>query len=671
MNTLLICWTRSPFYGHASPPTGYAGTPAVHARPHAGHAGPLAKHFSPLIGYVDLFDEHASLLDEHAGPLTVNAGPLAGHVDPLSGHAEEWKTIFGKNTFSTPDRDSNLDLPVISSPVYRESSALDHVATETDVGTIIANVLRPFGRLKLAAMRSWGLTFCCLALFCSAQVYSDCPEKCTCYGFAITFVDCVKAGLESIPQNLNTNLYAIEISYNNISSIPPNAFSKYEDIEMDTFLGLENLSSLSMDSNLLKIIKRNTFSKLVNLTTLSLINNTIEEIETDAFIGLWKLQNLLISSNHLSRLDEGCFDHLKGLSILDLSNNKIHVVGPNDFKFLVNLTTLSLSTNRIRCVHPDSFVTNTKLTTLSLDANSHIVLPTNESLINSDSLETLYLSKCNIRKLPSRIFQNTSKLDTISLHNNLLETFDKSTFSHLNNLNHLDFYNNPFTCDCILGNAWKWANERKITISARCSNPPEYSGMSWKILNQTSCNSVPTVKEKEVGVIVTCRNYKYDYILDPDEPDTTLIPPESPEPQNVPPSEQNSHWQPCPSQEPLKQMVEPVGGICSSILYVLVLECVLFIVLTGVVVYIFYKRPISHLDAMASRLTALLAFVVSATLTVYSYSNAATSAVSRHLDWHLCRLTAMPGLLRVDKLVLPDIMTSSRRMLPRRGDLRD
>nr|CAD7266710.1 unnamed protein product [Timema shepardi] len=494
------------------------------------------------------------------------------------------------------DRDPNLDLFVISSPVYRESSALDNAASKTGQSDL---------RLKLAAMRSWGLTFCYLALFCSALVYSDCPDKCTCYGFAITFVDCVKAGLESIPQNLNTNVYAIEISYNNISSIPPNAFSKYEDlvrielqnrikriepgafesltklntlnidynviedIEMDTFLGLENLSSLSMDSNLLKIIKENSFAKLVNLTTLSLINNTIEEIETDAFIGLGKLQNLLISSNHLSRLDERCFDHLKGLSILDLSNNKIHVVGPNDFKFLVNLTTLSLSTNRIRCVHPDSFVTNTKLTTLSLDANSHIVLPTNESLINSKSLETLYLSKCNIRKLPSKIFQNTSKLDTISLHNNLLETFDQSTFSHLNNLNHLDFYNNPFTCDCRLGNAWKWANERKITISARCSNPPEYSGMSWKILNQTSCNSVPTVKEKEVGMIVTCRNYKYDYLLDPDEPDMELIPSESPEPQNVPPSEQNSQ---CPSQEPLKQMIEPVGEICSSILYVLVLE---------------------------------------------------------------------------------------------------
>nr|CAD7457450.1 unnamed protein product [Timema tahoe] len=36
----------------------------------------------------------------------------------------------GKTTVNTPNRDSNLDLPVISSPVYSKSSALDHAATE-------------------------------------------------------------------------------------------------------------------------------------------------------------------------------------------------------------------------------------------------------------------------------------------------------------------------------------------------------------------------------------------------------------------------------------------------------------------------------------------------------------------------------------------------------------
>nr|CAD7567874.1 unnamed protein product [Timema californicum] len=42
---------------------------------------------------------------------------------------------FGKTTLSTPDRDSNTNLPVICSLVYCESSALDHEATEAGGGS--------------------------------------------------------------------------------------------------------------------------------------------------------------------------------------------------------------------------------------------------------------------------------------------------------------------------------------------------------------------------------------------------------------------------------------------------------------------------------------------------------------------------------------------------------
>nr|CAD7441485.1 unnamed protein product [Timema bartmani] len=40
-----------------------------------------------------------------------------------------WKK---KPTLRTPDRDSNLDLPIIGSLVYCDGSALDHAATEVD-----------------------------------------------------------------------------------------------------------------------------------------------------------------------------------------------------------------------------------------------------------------------------------------------------------------------------------------------------------------------------------------------------------------------------------------------------------------------------------------------------------------------------------------------------------
>nr|CAD7424058.1 unnamed protein product [Timema monikensis] len=47
----------------------------------------------------------------------------------------EWKIILEtpQTTLSTPDRDLNLDLPIIENLVYYESRALDHVATEAEV----------------------------------------------------------------------------------------------------------------------------------------------------------------------------------------------------------------------------------------------------------------------------------------------------------------------------------------------------------------------------------------------------------------------------------------------------------------------------------------------------------------------------------------------------------
>nr|CAD7441126.1 unnamed protein product [Timema bartmani] len=46
-------------------------------------------------------------------------------------HGGKVENYFGKTTFITPDRDSNLDLPVIGSLVYCESSALDHTSIES------------------------------------------------------------------------------------------------------------------------------------------------------------------------------------------------------------------------------------------------------------------------------------------------------------------------------------------------------------------------------------------------------------------------------------------------------------------------------------------------------------------------------------------------------------
>nr|CAD7399868.1 unnamed protein product [Timema poppensis] len=319
--------------------------------------------------------------------------------------------------------------------------------------------------MKLNLVTLWLVLCCCLAVDRRANYLSvTCPENCSCL-FSLT---CDEGGLTEIPANFSV-------------------------LTMDTFINTPNLLSLSLGSN------------------------TIEELEINAFRGLNKLHELSISANRLSKLDGKYFKGMETLTTLDLSRNAIHAVSPNDFKFLTNLVTLDLSFNRIRCVHPDSFLANSVLNTLSLGYNHHLNLPSEESLINSNSLKILDLSNSNIAGLPSKIFQNTTKLGTISLNGNQLETLEEETFSHLDGLVHLDVHNNDLTCDCKLASTYRWAQNRTVIASVECKHPLEYAGSSWVVLNGT-CKNFTTTSRQNVRSISTCRNHRYGDNIDHNEP---------------------------------------------------------------------------------------------------------------------------------------------------------
>nr|CAD7448591.1 unnamed protein product [Timema bartmani] len=69
---------------------------------------------------------------DNSDDVTVTAGVERVDMYALYPHVSEGRVENnpGKTTLSTPNRDSSLTLPIISSLVYCESSALDHVATD-------------------------------------------------------------------------------------------------------------------------------------------------------------------------------------------------------------------------------------------------------------------------------------------------------------------------------------------------------------------------------------------------------------------------------------------------------------------------------------------------------------------------------------------------------------
>nr|CAD7446816.1 unnamed protein product [Timema bartmani] len=71
------------------------------------------------------FDEARAILKPWADTSMLNVEEVYLHLC-----GERVENHIGINTLSTPNWDSNLNLPVFGSPIYSESGALDHVATE-------------------------------------------------------------------------------------------------------------------------------------------------------------------------------------------------------------------------------------------------------------------------------------------------------------------------------------------------------------------------------------------------------------------------------------------------------------------------------------------------------------------------------------------------------------
>lgn len=99
--------------------------------------------------------------------------------------------------------------------------------------------------------------------------------------------------------------------------------NSFEEINRNTFKGLDNLRLLNMLDNKLSRILPYTFDYISNLETLILSNNSLENIDADVFPekGMPKLKSLLIDHNHLSFLTTKVMGKLLNLKGIRLGGN--------------------------------------------------------------------------------------------------------------------------------------------------------------------------------------------------------------------------------------------------------------------------------------------------------------------------------------------------------------
>uniref|UniRef100_A0A6C0EDQ2 Leucine-rich repeat protein n=1 Tax=viral metagenome TaxID=1070528 RepID=A0A6C0EDQ2_9ZZZZ len=148
-----------------------------------------------------------------------------------------------------------------------------------------------------------------------------------------TYLNLHNKGLTKVPPELKlfTNLETLDLSHNEFTELPKEAFST-----------LEKLTTLDMYCCKLRTIHEDAFLNLKNLKYLTLNYNEIETLHENTFVPLSHLLSLQLAGNSYTTLPENIFSPLANLERLYLYRS--------------NLTTLPLS------------VTNcTKLKTINYD----------------------------------------------------------------------------------------------------------------------------------------------------------------------------------------------------------------------------------------------------------------------------------------------------------------
>ncbi|MEJ1285079.1 family with sequence similarity 149 member A [Cricetulus griseus] len=175
--------------------------------------------------------------------------------------------------------------------------------------------------------------------------------------------DCSHLKLTHIPDDLPANITALNLSHNQLRSLPPTNFTRYSQLtildagfnsisklEPELCQTLQSLKILNLQHNELSQISDKTFVFCMDLIELYLMSNSIHKIKSNPFRSQKNLIKLDLSHNGLSSTKLGTEVQLENLRELFLSKNKILALRSEELNFLGNssLQKLDLSSNPLK-----------------------------------------------------------------------------------------------------------------------------------------------------------------------------------------------------------------------------------------------------------------------------------------------------------------------------------
>lgn len=246
-----------------------------------------------------------------------------------------------------------------------------------------------------------------------------------------------------LPQNIfnhNRALLVIDLSYTGMKAIPVNLFSKNL-----------NLEQIYFTNNAIQEISEGTFKNLRNLTHLDLSYNNIVNIRTPAFVNVMSIQYLSLKGNQLNAFKGEFFNTGTSLEVIDLSDNQLSYLFPSSFKIHPRLREIILTNNKFNFFPSELISTLQFLELVDLSGNElknvdeldfarlpklrTILLARNElesisemAFHNSTQIQYLDLSDNKIDRLGDRLFEGLIRLELLNLAGNVLTELPENVF---------------------------------------------------------------------------------------------------------------------------------------------------------------------------------------------------------------------------------------------------
>ncbi|KAJ9584584.1 hypothetical protein L9F63_021072 [Diploptera punctata] len=186
-----------------------------------------------------------------------------------------------------------------------------------------------------------------LLVFAGADMdWSKCPQQCKCkWVSGRKAAECTNSSLNTVPDNLSTEIQILDLTGNPLRELPKDAFS---------LVNLINLHKLFLRDCNIEDLHKEAFRKLEILIELDLSGNRIHILHPGTFRENVRLRILTLSRNPIQKLADGLFNNLTFLQTVEFSDCQLSHIGRKTFMNVPNLKTLALDGNNLTTMKVES-----------------------------------------------------------------------------------------------------------------------------------------------------------------------------------------------------------------------------------------------------------------------------------------------------------------------------